>query len=57
MQYGDPLRVIYGKNEENEAERVVAEIIRERFFRTIPAMVTTPFSIVVIINRACLKRR
>ena len=31
MQYGDPLRVIYGKNEENEAERVVAEIIRERF--------------------------
>ena len=31
MQYGDPLRVIFGKNEENEAERVVAEIIRERF--------------------------
>lgn len=31
MEYGDPLRVIFGKNEENEAERVVAEIIRERF--------------------------
>ncbi|RUO23328.1 DNA helicase Rep [Aliidiomarina iranensis] len=31
MEYGQPLRVIFGKNEENEAERVVAEIIRERF--------------------------
>ena len=31
MEYGEPLRVIFGKNEENEAERVVAEIIRERF--------------------------
>ncbi|RAJ99082.1 DNA helicase Rep [Aliidiomarina maris] len=31
MGYGDPLRVIFGRNEENEAERVVAEIVRERF--------------------------
>ncbi|WP_113906841.1 DNA helicase Rep [Aliidiomarina celeris] len=31
MEYGEPLRVIYGRNEENEAERVVAEIVRERF--------------------------
>jgi len=31
MEYGEPLRVIFGKSEENEAERVVAEIIRERF--------------------------
>ncbi|RUO35722.1 DNA helicase Rep [Aliidiomarina sanyensis] len=31
MEYGEPLRVIFGKNEENEAERVVAEIVRERF--------------------------
>ena len=28
---GEPLRVIYGNNEEHEAERVVAEIIRHRF--------------------------
>src|SRR5690554_1444737 len=31
MEYGEPLRVIYGRNEDNEAERVVAEIVRERF--------------------------
>lgn len=31
MGYGDPLRVIFGRNEEHEAERVVAEIVRERF--------------------------
>ncbi|RUO26836.1 DNA helicase Rep [Aliidiomarina minuta] len=31
MGYGDQLRVIYGRNEENEAERVVAEMVRERF--------------------------
>lgn len=31
MGYGEPLRVIFGRNEENEAERVVAEIVRERF--------------------------
>ncbi|TRW48950.1 DNA helicase Rep [Aliidiomarina halalkaliphila] len=35
MEYGEPLRVIFGKNEENEAERVVAEIIRERFLNNI----------------------
>ena len=33
MGYGDPLRVIFGRNEENEAERVVAEIVRERFLK------------------------
>lgn len=31
MGYGEPLRVIFGRNEEHEAERVVAEIVRERF--------------------------
>lgn len=31
MEYGEPLQVIYGKSEEHEAERVVAEIVRERF--------------------------
>src|SRR5690554_3430070 len=31
MEYGEHLRVIYGRNEDNEAERVVAEIVRERF--------------------------
>ncbi|MCC5855281.1 MAG: DNA helicase Rep [Idiomarina sp.] len=31
MEYGEPLRIIYGRNEEHEAERVVAEIVRERF--------------------------
>lgn len=31
MGYGEPLRVLFGRNEENEAERVVAEIVRERF--------------------------
>lgn len=31
--YGDPLQVIFGRNEENEAERVVAEIVRERFLK------------------------
>ncbi|WP_194756085.1 DNA helicase Rep [Aliidiomarina indica] len=35
MEFGEPLRVIFGKNEENEAERVVAEIIRERFLNNI----------------------
>lgn len=33
MGYGDPLRVVFGRNEENEAERVVAEIVRERFLQ------------------------
>lgn len=33
MEYGEPLRVIYGRNEENEAERVIAEIVRERFMQ------------------------
>ena len=33
MGYGDPLRVLFGRNEENEAERVVAEIVRERFLQ------------------------
>ncbi|RTE86544.1 MULTISPECIES: DNA helicase Rep [Gammaproteobacteria] len=33
MEYGEPLQVIYGKNEEHEAERVVAEIVRERFMQ------------------------
>lgn len=31
LEYGPMLKVIYGKNEDNEAERVVAEIIKERF--------------------------
>lgn len=31
--YGEPLQVIFGRNEENEAERVVAEIVRERFLK------------------------
>jgi len=33
MEYGEPLRVLFGRNEENEAERVVAEIVRERFLQ------------------------
>ncbi|MCC5879670.1 MAG: DNA helicase Rep [Idiomarina sp.] len=33
LGYGDPLRVMFGRNEENEAERVVAEIVRERFLK------------------------
>ncbi|RUO81107.1 DNA helicase Rep [Idiomarina tyrosinivorans] len=36
MEYGAPLSVIYGRNEENEAERVVAEILRHRFLRKTP---------------------
>jgi ATP-dependent DNA helicase Rep len=31
MEYGEPIRIIQTKNEENEAERVVAEIIGHRF--------------------------
>lgn len=36
MEYGVPLRVIYGRNEEHEAERVVAEIVRRRFLERTP---------------------
>lgn len=36
MEYGEPLRVIYGRNEEHEADRVVAEIVRERFLARTP---------------------
>ncbi len=31
MEYGEPIRVIQTKNEDNEAERVIAEIIGHRF--------------------------
>jgi len=33
MQYGVPMRIIYGRNEEHEAERVVAEIVKQRFLK------------------------
>ena len=33
MEYGLPMRVIYGRNEEHEAERVVAEIVKQRFLK------------------------
>ncbi|CUS47690.1 MAG: ATP-dependent DNA helicase Rep [Idiomarinaceae bacterium HL-53] len=33
MEYGEPLKVIFGRNEEHEAERVIAEIVRERFMQ------------------------
>ncbi|AWB66805.1 DNA helicase Rep [Saccharobesus litoralis] len=33
MEYGEILRVIVAKNEENEAERVVAELISHRFMK------------------------
>lgn len=36
MEYGEPLKVIYGRNEEHEAERVVAEIVKQRFLRKTP---------------------
>ena len=36
MEYGVPLRVIYGKNEEHEADRVVADIVRKRFLERTP---------------------
>ncbi|MBY6064072.1 DNA helicase Rep [Pseudidiomarina sediminum] len=36
MEYGVPLRVIYGRNEEHEADRVVAEIVRRRFLERTP---------------------
>lgn len=36
MEYGVPLRVVYGRNEEHEAERVVAEIVRRRFLERTP---------------------
>lgn len=36
MEYGLPLKVIYGRNEEHEAERVVAEIVRQRFLARTP---------------------
>ncbi|RUO66292.1 ATP-dependent DNA helicase Rep [Pseudidiomarina planktonica] len=36
MEYGVPLKVIYGRNEEHEAERVVAEIVRQRFLARTP---------------------
>ncbi len=36
MEYGEPLSVIFGRNEEHEAERVVAEIVKHRFLRKTP---------------------
>ena len=36
MEYGVPMRVIYGRNEEHEAERVVAEIVKQRFLQKTP---------------------
>jgi len=36
MEYGVPMRVLYGRNEEHEAERVVAEIVKQRFLRKTP---------------------
>lgn len=36
LEYGEPLRVIFGRNEEHEAERVVAEIVRQRFLSRTP---------------------
>lgn len=36
MEYGIPMRVIYGRNEEHEAERVVAEIVKQRFLQKTP---------------------
>ena len=31
MEYGKPIKIIQTKNEDNEAERVIAEIIAHRF--------------------------
>lgn len=31
LAYGEPMRVLFAANEEQEAERVVAEIIRHKF--------------------------
>ncbi|WP_278389216.1 UvrD-helicase domain-containing protein, partial [Idiomarina abyssalis] len=36
MEYGEPLSVIFGRNEEHEAERVIAEIVKQRFLRKTP---------------------
>lgn len=36
MDEGEPLRVIKGRNEEHEADRVVAEIVRQRFLARTP---------------------
>jgi len=36
MEYGVPLKVIFGRNEDHEAERVVAEIVRQRFLARTP---------------------
>lgn len=36
MEYGIPMRVIHGRNEEHEAERVVAEIVKQRFLKRTP---------------------
>ncbi|WP_440903502.1 DNA helicase Rep [Catenovulum sp. SX2] len=33
MAYGEPIRVLFAKDEENEAERVVAELIAHRYMR------------------------
>ncbi|MEC9319169.1 MAG: UvrD-helicase domain-containing protein, partial [Pseudomonadota bacterium] len=35
-EYGESLRVIFGRNEEHEAERVVAEIVKQRFLSKTP---------------------
>ncbi|EKE83452.1 DNA helicase Rep [Idiomarina xiamenensis] len=36
LEYGEPLRVIFGRNEEHEADRVVAEIVKQRFLARTP---------------------
>ncbi len=35
-EYGESLRVIFGRNEDHEAERVVAEIVKQRFLSKTP---------------------
>ncbi len=54
LSYGDELKVITANNEDHEAERVVGELIAHHFVKR-PNIAITPFCIVGITNRGCLK--
>lgn len=53
LAYGEPMRVLFAANEEQEAERVVAEIIRLSL-SVAPNLVITRFCIGVTTSLACL---
>jgi ATP-dependent DNA helicase Rep len=56
MEYGRPVRVLFAKNEEHEAERVVAEIMGHKFMNGTRSA-TTPSSTGATTSPGCWRRR